>query len=154
MTTGHHLVIKLCNAQNNLWVVIQRYAGYGRSIVLPTLWGASYGHHLHHHKRWPNHHHPSTNSATTNDLVKRTTLQHDLTHFRAAQPEPHHGYNRYGFRGYRGWYGRRKRSFWEKFQWKSCILIKIFFTLFDFSCLSPLSLISFINRQRTNMYFW
>jgi len=53
--------------------------GYGRSIVLPTLWGASYGHHLHHHKR-------------------------------SALPEPHHGYNRYGFRGYRGWYGRRKRA--------------------------------------------
>merc|ERR1712107_968006 len=53
--------------------------GYGRAIVLPTLWGASYGHHLHHHKR-------------------------------AAEPEPHHGYNRYGFRGYRGWYGKRKRA--------------------------------------------
>merc|ERR1712107_782593 len=51
--------------------------GYGRSIVLPTLWGASYGHHLHHHKR-------------------------------SALPEPHHGYNRYGFRGYRGWYGRKR----------------------------------------------
>merc|ERR1712110_81575 len=59
--------------------------GYGRSIVLPTLWGASYGLGHHHYGR------------------------------RSAEPEPHHGYYGYGgyrggYAGYGGWYGRKKRA--------------------------------------------
>ena len=85
--------------------------GYGRSVVLPTLWGASYGHHYY-GKRW------STFIQSLRPDISSTDVSTVLSnccdsHPRSAEPEPHHGY--YGFGGYRGlygyrgWYGRKKR---------------------------------------------